>query len=151
MGGAPEAPGFGIRPDFVLGTTYSQGQSWTVAELQSPRSAFFTKKRRPTEHLDEGLRQILEWRRWLAANRDYARRSRVEQGLGLTGIDDKAHGLLLIGRERTMSVADAEQLRQLAHDHRVDIHTYDWLVREARNRLNALKSSHRVPRPDTSS
>jgi hypothetical protein len=118
-------------PDFLMSETNSGGTYWTLVELQSPRTNFFTKSGRPTKQLDEGIRQILEWRRWLAANRDYAQRSNHRNGLGLGGIDDKAKGLLLIGRERYKIEAESEQLRQLEYNHRISIHTYDWLARRA--------------------
>ncbi|MEU8306870.1 Shedu anti-phage system protein SduA domain-containing protein [Actinomadura sp. NPDC048955] len=130
-------------PDFVTLERFSAGFSWTLVELQSPKVKFFTNVRRPSEQLDEGIRQILEWRRWLSANRDYARRDRTQHGLGLSDIDDKATGLLIIGREQDLSTADSEQIRQLGYDHRIEIHTYDWLTREAKRRLEELERSFR--------
>lgn len=129
-------------PDFVLCERNSLGDFWTLVELQSPKSRFFTKKRRPSEHLDEGIRQVLEWRRWLAANRDYARRPRVEDGLGLRGIDAESPGLVLIGRQSGLVEQDKIQLRQLGRDHNISFHTYDWLIRRAKSRIAALARFH---------
>lgn len=125
-------------PDFVLCERNSLGDFWTLVELQSPRSKFFTKKRRPSEHLDEGVRQVLEWRRWLEANRDYARRPRVDNGLGLAEIEASPPGLVLIGRQSNVTGQDKAQLRQLGANHNITFHTYDWLVRRARERIAAL-------------
>ncbi len=128
-------------PDFVMGERYSGGLDWTLVELQSPKAKLFLSKGRMTEQLDEGIRQILEWRRWLDANRDYARRSRDENGLGLTGIDGQSEGLLLIGREADLSEKDRTRRKQLAYDHRISIHTYDWVTREATSRITELRCS----------
>ena len=78
---------------------------------------------------DEGLKQINEWRRWLEANLDYARRSRTEHGLGLTRIGANPPGLLLIGREGDLTPEHADMRKQLGDQHNVRIHSYDWLVR----------------------
>lgn len=128
-------------PDFVIGERYSGGLDWILVELQSPKEKLFLSKGRMTEHLDEGIRQILEWRRWLNANRDYARRSRDDDGLGLTGIDGQSEGLLLIGREVDLSEEDRRRRKQLAYDHRIKIRTYDWVIREARSRIEDLRRS----------
>lgn len=116
------------------------GTSGSESNCRGPRAVPFnrSKPNRQSEQLDEGIKQILEWRRWLAANRDYARRARAEEGLGLTGIDDKCGGLLLIGRSSDLNPDDRERRRQLGHQLRIKIHTYDWVVREAKRRLAEL-------------
>jgi hypothetical protein len=128
----------------MIGECSSAGHEWMPVELESPRARLFTRSGRPTKQFDSGLRQLLEWRRWLAANRDYAQRNRAKEGLGLTDIDDKTDGLLLIGREADLTDQDRQQRKQLSHDHRIKIHTYDWLAREARARLHDL-TRHRPP------
>lgn len=131
--------------DFAIAEGSSSGNEWQFVELQSPKASLFVRSGRLSEQFDEGLRQIDEWRRWLAANRDYARRSRAAHGLGLDGASDRDKGLLIIGREDGLSDSDRERRRQLGDAHNVRIHTYDWLVREADARLNALHRTHRAP------
>lgn len=128
-------------PDFLIGEKSSVGHEWRAVELQSPTAQLFNRRKpcRQSAHLDEGIKQILEWRRWLAANRDYARRPTDEQGLGLVGIDDKCEGLLLIGREDHVKPEDNERRRQLGHDLRIKIRTYDWITREAQRRIEDLQ------------
>ncbi len=129
-----------FRSDFIIGARDSSGFQWTVVELQSPVvPRLFTKKGRNSEQLDEGIRQIRDWRRWLAENRDYANRPASRNGLGLPDIDDKVNGLVIIGRDGDRDDYDAQRLRQLAYDHRIEIHSYDWLVREAESRLHELR------------
>jgi hypothetical protein len=126
-------------PDFVIGEKSSSGFEWQFVELQSPVARLFvTSSGRLGEQLDEGLRQISEWRRWLADNRDYARRPRSSNGLGLTDVSADDPGLLLIGREADLTEDDRERRRQLDTTYKVRIHTYDWLIRSAEARLADL-------------
>lgn len=129
-------------PDFAIAQRSSSGTEWQFVELQSPRARLFVPSSgRQSQQLDEGLRQVSEWRRWLAANRDYARRPRSEQGLGLRAVTADDPGLLLIGREGQLTDDDRERRRQLAHQHNVQIRTYDWITREAHARLDDLHRS----------
>lgn len=125
--------------DFAVAEIDSGGCRWTWVELQSPVAKLFVPSTgRLTSQFDEGLRQINDWRRWLAANRDYARRPRAEDGLGLRGATGEDPGLLIIGREEDISAHDGERRRQLEGQYNIEIHSYDWLVREAAARLAEL-------------
>jgi hypothetical protein len=126
-------------PDFVIGERSSSGFEWQFIELQSPNATLFVKSTgRQSQQLDEGLRQINDWRRWLDNNRDYARRPRARDGLGLDNASGSDPGLLIIGREADLTEPNRERRRQLDQQHNVRIHTYDWLVRAAKGRLAAL-------------
>lgn len=70
-------------PDFIIGERHSGVANGPWSKLQSPATRLFPKDGRRTKQLDAGIRRILDWRRWLASNGDYARRSRNEHGLGL--------------------------------------------------------------------
>ncbi|MFD0001619.1 Shedu anti-phage system protein SduA domain-containing protein [Streptomyces sp. NPDC127178] len=122
-------------PDFLVARLDSGGVGWTLVELESPTAQLFTKDGQPRKELRKGLSQIQDWRTWLIANRDVARRSRNEQGLGLVGIDHMANGLVIIGRRHHRSVADQERLNSLMHRERIQIRSYDWLLEEARDRI----------------
>jgi len=125
--------------DFVVGERDSGGFSWTFVELQSPRAAqYVPSSGRMSEQFDEGIRQILDWRRWLRDNLDYAQRPRVRNGLGLENVSPQGRGLLLIGRADDLNDDDRERRRQLTEEHNIDIHTYDWVVREAAARIREL-------------
>lgn len=133
-------------PDFVLGHRWSGPTwEWILVELQTPvlrtgrnpDGRLFTKQGRFVEQLDEGLRQINEWRRWLETNLDYARRARSEHGLGMTEIGANPPGLLLIGREDDLTPEHAARRKQLADQHDIRIHSYDWLARAGRRWLES--------------
>ncbi|WP_327168503.1 Shedu anti-phage system protein SduA domain-containing protein [Streptomyces subrutilus] len=125
-------------PDFLVARIDSVALHWTLVELESPTAPLFLKQKgkqnRPAEKLREGLDQIAEWRRWLAANADYAQRPRrgSKEGLGLVEINSQARGLVLIGRRASMSDEDRSSRSHLGLERRALIRTYDWLADEAR-------------------
>lgn len=122
-------------PDFLVGRLDSTGLKWKLVELQSPKAQLFTKKDRPADQLREGIEQVLRWRRWLGKNRDQACRPTAQDGLGLVNIDYNTYGLVIIGRASERDEYNREHLSQLAWEHRISIHSYDWLGREARGRI----------------
>jgi hypothetical protein len=113
--------------DFLIADRDSIGMRWTAVELESPRKAMFTKAGDPSSVLVHAVRQILNWREWLSTNRAYAVQSRDDHGLGLEGIDANLAGLIIIGR-RGIGPDSRGLRRQLAHDTRIEIHSYDWLI-----------------------
>ena len=126
-------------PDFVIAEKHSDGFVWQFVELQRPRGRLFVPSTgRSSAQLDEGIRQILEWRRWLESNLDYARRPKSQHGLGLTDVSPRDGGLLIIGRERELDSTDRQRRRQLSEVNNIAIHTYDWLAREAAARVREL-------------
>jgi hypothetical protein len=92
----------------------------------------FTRAGDPTRDLTHAIRQIKDWRNWISNNRDYASKSRDKAGLGLVDITTNAKGLILMGRRRDNADANNERRRWLAHEHRIDIHTYDYLIDRCR-------------------
>lgn len=122
-------------PDFVVARLDSMGTRWTLIELQSPKAVCFNSKRRLSAQLNEGLSQIREWRRWLENNLDYARRERAKDGLGLKEISPSCEGLILIGRATDRNEETQAKLRQFKFDDHIEVHSYDWLAREAKKRI----------------
>jgi hypothetical protein len=126
--------------DFVIGHRNSGGRQWQFVELQSPRARLFVPSTgRLSPQLDEGVKQILDWRRWLEDNRDYARRRRSHNGLGLEDVSSRDGGLILIGRADELDDNARQRRRQLRQELNIEIHTYDWLIREAASRVDALE------------
>lgn len=122
--------------DFVIAERSSIGFEWVAVELESPTAKLFTKKGDPSAALTHAIRQISDWRAWLQKNQNYAARSRIESGLGLTDIDPRLPGLIIIGREKDLDSNTRELRRQLSVDLRIKIHTYDWLVRIAGDKVS---------------
>jgi hypothetical protein len=122
-------------PDFVIARLNSGGLHWTLVELESPRAGLFTRQGRKTRQLDAGTRQVSDWRDWIAANRDYAQRPKTAGGLGLPEIDHSARGLVIIGRRSAVTDDDRRRLKSVTFNERVNVHSYDWLIEEAAERI----------------
>lgn len=124
-------------PDFIIGDRDSGGRRWIAVELESPLRPMFTKGGDPSRYLSRAIRQILEWRSWLTANRAYAIAPRDADGLGLEDIDSELSGLIIIGR-RGLGPNPRGLRRRLERDHRIEIHSHDWLIDRAEGRVSDL-------------
>lgn len=121
--------------DFVIGDKCSYGFDWQAVELESPNARMFTRRGDPTSALIHAIRQIQDWRAWLTKNADYAGRARSQSGLGLMEIRPDLDGLILIGRRSSVDPATHQRRRQMAVDLKIEIHTYDFLLDNARARI----------------
>jgi hypothetical protein len=130
-----------LVPDFLIGEKSSLGFEWYGIELESPTASLFNSSGDLSAPLNHAIRQIIDWRVWLEKNLDYASRPREKQGLGLTDINGKLPGLILIGRRASLLSSTHKRRRQISGDLRIQIHTYDWLVEMAQGRVEALKRS----------
>lgn len=130
-------PRFGANyvPDFIAARLDSGGLNWTLVELESPTVRLFTKDGRRRKQLDKGIRQIGDWREWIAAHRSYVNGTRLDGGLGFFNLDHRASGLVLIGRRANVTDQDRQLMRPVMYNERIDIHSYDWLVDEAHQRM----------------
>jgi hypothetical protein len=118
-------------PDFLIGWADSLGNHWQAVELESPGKKMLTKKGELSGITNHAIDQISRWRDWLWRNGDSARRSPVEQGLGLYGIDPaQLPGLILVGRRDPSAEGRAPRRGHIQDA----IHSYDWLLDEVRAR-----------------
>ena len=126
-------------PDFLVADMDSYGINWHAVEIEAPCTNVYRRDGLPTQHIHHAIGQIRDWRSWLRDNRDYARRARSENGLGLAGIDSRLPGLILIGRRERFPERYNEFRREQADRYRIMIHSYDWLLDVAfRNSSGAL-------------
>lgn len=103
----------------------------------------FTKNGDPTARLTHAIRQIEDWRDWLTRNASYAVRD-----LGLPDIRPDLPGLVLIGRRASVDPATNSLRRQMAVTRKIQIHTYEFLLDNARGRLNgALTTAADASKP----
>lgn len=135
--------GASYEADFLLGERDSAGHHWTLVELESPTEALFTKAGDPAKMLRHAMRQIRDWRVWLADNLALARRAIEDGGMGLFDIDANSKGLIVIGRERDLSRDDRQQRRLMTKESDIRIHTYDYLIDVA---LSSLGGQSGTPR-----
>ena len=126
--------------DFIIGERDSMGFHWTAVELESPKDKVFNKNGDFSAKTNHAIRQISDWRSWLKKNQNYASRPRSEQGLGLKDIDPDLPGLIIISREKDVDPSTQERRRQQSNQLNIRIHTYDWLLRNARGRVSALET-----------
>ena len=120
-------------PDLLIAEMSSIGIEWHAVELETPKARVQRKDGLPAHALNHAIGQIRDWRSWLTNNSGYARRSKVQHGLGLVGIDSRVPGLILIGRREEYSERFNEFRRQMIDRERILIHSYDWLVDVARS------------------
>ncbi|MDX3101627.1 Shedu anti-phage system protein SduA domain-containing protein [Nonomuraea angiospora] len=128
------------RADFLVARIDSTGVDWKLVELESPRSSLFTKDGKPSRSLAKGMSQIRDWRIWLQKNSGYATNSKPN-GLNLTGISAQSRGLILIGRDVDRTSKDRELIQYYSFNEQIAIHSYDWLVREARRRIELRRAN----------
>src|SRR2546426_11945754 len=76
-----------------------------------------------TRALLHATSRIRGWRDWLHDHSRYAR-----EHLNLAHVGGDAQGVILIGRRARLGPEDAQRRRDLEAEHKVAIHTYDWLV-----------------------
>lgn len=125
-------------PDFVVGEKSSIGYEWYLLELESPRARLFTRAGKQSAELTTAINQIQQWRAWLAVNQNYAARDRSEGGLGLEQVSTSPPGLILIGRRALTDESTNRLRRQIAHETRIAIHTYDFIIDTARAKRRAI-------------
>ena len=119
--------------DFLIAERLSPGFYWQAVELESPKAPMFTKSGDPSRQLTHAIRQVQDWRTWIASNQAYASRSRRENGLGLEEISPNLPGLILIGRRHAVDPATNALRRQMMSDLRIEIRTFDSLLDDARS------------------
>ena len=141
-------PRFGAElvPDFAIAEVSSIGVEWHLVEIEPSTHPVERKDGLPTQQLNHAIGQIRAWRNWLRSNLDYARRFEDQNGLGLVGIDERATGLILIGRRQAYSPRYNAFRRDMISSERIVIHSYDWLLDIARrNRSGSLDVELRGP------
>lgn len=121
--------------DFILGQKSSIGYEWYAVELESPNAKMFTKSGNPSAALIHAIRQIQDWRAWLQRNQDYASREKNKKGLGLIDITSNVKGIILMGRRKDIEEKTNELRRQMGHESQIEIHSMDFLLETARERL----------------
>jgi hypothetical protein len=115
-------------PDFAVAVADSTGINWTLVELESPTASAGMADGELAAKARQAVRQIKDWREWLMANLDYARRAPSDQGAGLSDIRPESPGLVIMGRRWGGRDASALVRRRLREESQITIHSYDWLL-----------------------
>jgi len=122
-------------PDFIIGEKSSIGYEWYGLELESPKAKLFNKSGTPSRQMAQAMKQINDWRGWIEDNIDYARRKVSENGLGLPAISNDLPSYIIIGRRDTIGNDNSKARRYLKNRSNIEIHTYDWILENSKNRI----------------
>ncbi|MFH9666217.1 Shedu anti-phage system protein SduA domain-containing protein [Streptomyces globisporus] len=119
--------------DFVIGGVTSMGMLWRLIELESPTARMVLNDGQPSATLRKAVQQIRDWRRWIAEHFHTAGAPEDRGGTGLEGIRLNPPGLIIIGRDNP--AVPTEMMRnEILEESRIEIRTYDWLVRAVASR-----------------
>jgi hypothetical protein len=116
-----------VVADFFIADADSVGVRWRLIELESPRVRQQIKNGEFAKEARHAIHQIEQWRSWLAANTDQARRPRDRHGLQLVDIEAGAPALILVSR-RHLTDEDPIWKRQMRSGRAIEMHTYDWVL-----------------------
>jgi hypothetical protein len=118
--------------DFLVLGINSVGPQWLTIEIEAPRHKLLNKDGTLTKEVRHAIKQIEDWREWLTLQVAYAQGgSRAARtGLALYGITNRAPGLVIIGRDDPSSERQSAR-SQSSEGARIDIHSWDWLLRQA--------------------
>lgn len=119
--------------DFLVLGLNSAGPHWVMVELEAARHDITLQSGRLSGATRHAVDQIRDWRDWLTRNIAHA-----ETEMGLVGLRPEDPGLVIIGRDDPQEHRNAARMT-LRAESRIDVHSWDWLLRSARN-LNADES-----------
>ncbi|MFD9234782.1 Shedu anti-phage system protein SduA domain-containing protein [[Kitasatospora] papulosa] len=122
------------EPDFMVARIDSGGLRWVAIELETPAlDRLFTEENgTPGAKLRAGIQQVKDWRHWIECNLASARNSPRDGGCGLVDVTPRIEGMVFIGRRRVSQEEDQRRRRDIEWNDRIAVHTYDWLLEEAR-------------------
>lgn len=126
-------------PDFAIVRRDSGGLRRTLVELQSPAANLLIQSGQPSKQLREGIHQIGEWRGWI---RRWGENTMASHGFPELGTDFQA--LIVAGRAdaRMIDARSDGRIRDLEHEHGLQIRSYDHLVRAAWSMINGCGIDH---------
>jgi hypothetical protein len=117
------------RTDFVIEVL---AENYILVEIERCEHKLFTQGGNPTHELTHAIQQVRDWRQWVHDNVSYARNS-------LPGINDP-DGLVIIGRQKDLSVIDKRRLDRLNREQpHITVLTFDDLFNCAKQYLSNLQ------------
>lgn len=109
--------------DFLVLGLNSVGPQWLAVELEAPRHKILTQGGSLSGATRHAIQQIQDWREWLTKHIAYA-----HSELNLHGLTNRVPGLVVIGRDNPSAERQASRA-QSAEDSRIDVHSWDWILR----------------------
>jgi hypothetical protein len=114
-------------PDYLVLGLNSLGPQWLTVEIEGQHHRIEIANGDLSQATRHAVRQVVDWRDWLTGEIGYAQRT-----LGLYGLTNRAPGLVIIGRSEPTLERASERSRS-GEDSDIEIHSWDWLLRNARN------------------
>lgn len=115
--------------DFLVLGVNSLGPQWLAVEIEAPRHQLLRADGDLRQSVNHAIGQIQSWRQWLTENV-----AEAQDDLHLYGIQSQIRGLVVIGRGEPS--LDRQSSRAIVGEQQtIDVHTWDWLLRQARQLL----------------
>lgn len=113
--------------DFVnINGNRSYGFEYTFIEIESPHDEIYTGSGKQTSDLSGALEQVRDWKRWIAANTDTAKRLFPSKRFLTTGVPSIRY-MVVIGR-RNSSQDEIEKRNQIFRDEGIEVRSFDYLT-----------------------
>lgn len=135
--------GSGQVPDYLFAGDNSDGVTWWVVDLKSPRDSLYKKDKNgrvvETAQLASGISQIKEYINFCTKNQGY-----IRDVLGLTSFTSP-YGVLIIGRESELKQDLRKQAYKAQFNHdtqNIQIRTFDSFLRKIEFHI---RSSYKLP------
>lgn len=121
--------GSGYVTDFLVLGVNSLGPQWLAVEIEAPRHQLLRADGDLRQSVNHAVGQIQNWRQWLTENV-----AEAQDNFHLYGIQSQIRGLVIIGRGEPS--LDRQSSRAIVGEQQaIDVHTWDWLLRQARHLL----------------
>ncbi len=115
--------------DFLVLGVNSLGPQWLAVEIEAPRHQLLRADGDLRQSVNHAIGQIQDWRQWLTTHVTEA-----QDDLHLYGIQSQIRGLVVIGRGEPS--LDRQSSRAIVGEQQnIDVHTWDWLLRQASHLL----------------
>lgn len=121
--------------DFLVLGVNSLGPQWLAVEIEAPRHRLLRADGDLRQSVNHAIGQVQSWRQWLTTHVADA-----QDNLHLYGIQSQIRGLVVIGRGEPS--LDRQSSRAIVGEQQnIDVHTWDWLLRQARRLLAGGRQS----------
>ena len=133
----------GLIPDFIIGGKSSDGFTWCVVEIKGADQTIITASDKDelyfTAEVNKGLCQLLEYIDFCNEHQSHLR-----DAFKLIDFREPK-GILLVGREIELEDDKRKQKLKAAWNRvtngKLEIRTYDWIIRSLRPTFNRLQES----------
>jgi Domain of unknown function (DUF4263) len=113
--------------DFVnVNNNRSYGFTYTLIEIESPHDLLYTQSGGQTSALNVALQQVREWKQWITANMDTAKRLFPSKQFLVTGVPSINYMVIIGRRQRDKAVV--EKRNQIKRDEGIEVRSFDYLT-----------------------